>query len=97
MHSHLLHLHAIDLKVQSMCALVCWVLSFSSLKKKLDEQKNALMLLLDHLHVTTVIVLTSSCYSFKQVEKFVSLLNTVLPTLFLQIIFDFISVNPKYI
>ena len=57
MYSHLLRLHAIDLKVESMCALVCCVLSLGFLKKKLDEQKNALMWLLDRMHVTAVIVL----------------------------------------
>ena len=57
MYSHVLRLHAIDLKVESMCVLVCCVLSFGFLKKKLDEQKNALMWLLDCLHVTAVILL----------------------------------------
>ena len=57
MYSHVLRLHAIDLKVESMCALVSSVLSFGFLKKKLDLQKNALMWLLDRLHVTAVIVL----------------------------------------
>ena len=50
-------MHAIDLKVESMCALVCCVLSIGFLKKKLDEQMNALILLLERIHVTAVIVL----------------------------------------
>ena len=54
MYSHLLRLHAIDLKVESMCALACCVLSFGFLKKKLDEQKCALMWFLDRLHVTAL-------------------------------------------
>ena len=57
MYSHLLRMHPIDLKVESMCALVCCVLSFDFLKKKLEEKKNALMWLLDRLDVTAVIVL----------------------------------------
>ena len=57
MYSHLQHLHVIDLKVESMCALDCCVLSFGFLKKKLDKQKNALIWLLDCMHLTAVIVL----------------------------------------
>ena len=57
MYSHLLRLHAIDLKEESMCALVCYVLSFGFLTKKLNKQKNALMWFLDRLHVSAVIVL----------------------------------------
>ena len=40
-----------------MCALVCCALSFDFLKKKLVEEKNALMWLLDRLEVTAVTVL----------------------------------------
>ena len=96
MNSHLLRLLAVDLEVESMCASICFVLSVGFLKNDWIRRTE------DRIDVAFGLFACncSHCLDYPIVGRVNSvknflLLNTMLPTLFLQIITWFYFCQPK--